>query len=107
MKMIILGRLLLVTLHFGDSTLSKLQTWSYIEIAAIGLFIFLGFTGFSFIRNNEKKHIWVGMARETAHQLGTPVSALMGWVQWIKDHPEKTNEIIPEMEVDLQRLETN
>ena len=45
------------------------------------------------------------MARETAHQLGTPVSALLGWVQWIKDHPEKFDEIIPEMEIDLQRLE--
>tara|TARA_B100001989_G_C24540409_1_gene467183 strand:+ start:185 stop:1348 length:1164 start_codon:yes stop_codon:yes gene_type:complete len=101
-----IGKITFGYLHFGDSAMiSKLQTWSYIEIAAIGIFIFLGFTGFSFIRNNEKKHIWVGMARETAHQLGTPVSALMGWVQWIKDHPEKTNEIIPEMEVDLQRLE--
>ncbi len=93
-------------LHYGDSSIvEKLQWWTYIEIVAIALFIFLGFTGFSFIRNNEKRHIWVGMARETAHQLGTPVSALMGWVEWLKEHPEKTGEIIPEMEADLQRLE--
>ena len=101
-----IGKITFGYLHYGDSALiSKLQVWSYIEIMAIGFFIFLGFTGFSFIRNNEKKHIWVGMARETAHQLGTPVSALMGWVQWIKDHPKRINEIIPEMEMDLQRLE--
>ena len=101
-----IGRITFGYLHYGDSALiSKLQVWSYIEIIATGFFIFLGFSGFSFIRNNEKKHIWVGMARETAHQLGTPVSALMGWVQWIKDHPEKFNEILPEMEIDLQRLE--
>ena len=101
-----IGKITFGYLHYGDSALiSKLQTWSYIEIVAIGLFIFLGFSGFSFIRNNEKKHIWVGMARETAHQLGTPVSALMGWVQWIKDHPNKIGEIIPEIEADLQRLE--
>ena len=101
-----IGKITFGYLHYGDSALiSKLQVWSYIEITAIGFFIFLGFTGFSFIRNNEKKHIWVGMARETAHQLGTPVSALMGWVQWIKDHPKRINEIIPEMEIDLQRLE--
>ena len=101
-----IGEITLGYLHYGDSAVvSRLQIWSYIEIIAIGIFIFLGFSGFSFIRNNEKKHIWVGMARETAHQLGTPVSALMGWVQWIKDHPSKTYEIIPEMEVDLQRLE--
>ena len=93
-------------LHYGDSSIvQKLQWWTYIEIVAIALFIFLGFTGFSFIRNNEKRHIWVGMARETAHQLGTPESALMGWVDWLKEHPEKTGEIIPEMEADLQRLE--
>ena len=93
-------------LHYGDSAIvERLRVWSYIEIIAIGLFIFLGFSGFSFIRNNEKKHIWVGMARETAHQLGTPVSALMGWVDWLKDHPDKTKEIIPEMEADIQRLE--
>ena len=93
-------------LHYGDSSIvQKLQWWTYIEIVAIALFIFLGFTGFSFIRNNEKRHIWVGMARETAHQLGTPVSALMGWVEWLKEHPEKTGEIISEMEADLQRLE--
>ena len=101
-----IGKITFGYLHYGDSALiSKLQIWSYIEIIAIGFFIFLGFSGFSFIRNNEKKHIWVGMARETAHQLGTPVSALLGWVQWIKDHPDKFYEIIPEMEIDLQRLE--
>ena len=93
-------------LHYGDSAMvEKLRLWSYIEIIAIGLFIFLGFSGFSFIRNNEKKHIWVGMARETAHQLGTPVSALLGGVDWLKNHPDKTEEIIPEMEAELQRLE--
>ena len=93
-------------LHYGDSTLvHKLQWWTYIELTAIAVFIFLGFTGFTFIRNNEKRHIWVGMARETAHQLGTPVSALLGWVDWLKEHPEKTLELIPEMEADLKRLE--
>ncbi|MBT3180310.1 MAG: HAMP domain-containing histidine kinase [Candidatus Marinimicrobia bacterium] len=101
-----IGEITFGYLHYGDSSIvQKLQWWTYIEIISITIFIFLGFSGFSFIRNNEKKHIWVGMARETAHQLGTPVSALMGWVEWLKNHPEKTGEIIPEMETDLQRLE--
>ncbi len=100
------GEIIFGYLHYGDSSIvQKLQYWTYIEIAAITLFIFLGFTGFTFIRNYEKRHIWVGMARETAHQLGTPVSALMGWVDWLKEHPEKTKEIIPEVEADLMRLE--
>ena len=93
-------------LHFGDSSIvEKLKVWTYVEIFAITVFIFLGFSGFSFIRNNEKRHIWIGMARETAHQLGTPVSALMGWVEWLKEHPEKLEEILPEIELDIQRLE--
>tara|TARA_Y100000590_G_scaffold365941_1_gene425030 strand:- start:1577 stop:2740 length:1164 start_codon:yes stop_codon:yes gene_type:complete len=93
-------------LHYGDSTLvHKLQWWTYIELIAITGFILLGFIGFTFIRNNEKRHIWIGMARETAHQLGTPVSALLGWVDWLKEHPEKTLELIPEMKADLKRLE--
>ena len=58
-----------------------------------------------FCLGDEKKHIWVGMARETAHQLGTPVSALMGWVEWLKEHPNESKEIIPEIELDIQRLE--
>ena len=45
------------------------------------------------------------MARETAHQLGTPVSALMGWVDRIKNHPNDVNSIIKEMQTDLDRLE--
>lgn len=102
----LIGEMTFGFLHYGDSSIvQKLQIWTYIEIFAIGIFIFLGFSGFTFIRNNEKRHIWVGMARETAHQLGTPVSALMGWVDWLKEHPEKIEEIIPEMKTDLQRLE--
>ena len=100
-----MGEIIFGFLHYGDSSIvQKLQIWTYIEIGVIGLFIFLGFSGFSFIRNNEKNHIWIGMARETAHQLGTPVSALMGWKDWLKEHPNKVEEIIPEMEADLDRL---
>ena len=100
-----IGEITFGFLHYGDSSIvKKLQIWKYIEIGVIGLFIFLGFAGFSFIRNNEKNHIWIGMARETAHQLGTPVSALIGWKDWLKEHPQKFKEILPEMEADLERL---
>jgi hypothetical protein len=102
----IIGDITFGYLHYGDSSIvEKLKLWTYVILFSMGIFIFIGFLGFSFIRNNEKKHIWVGMARETAHQLGTPVSALMGWVDWLKDHPEKSNEILSEIELDLQRLE--
>lgn len=102
----IIGDITFGYLHYGDSSIvEKLKSWTYVILFSMGIFIFIGFLGFSFIRNNEKKHIWVGMAKETAHQLGTPVSALMGWVGWLKDHPEKSNEILSEIELDLQRLE--
>ena len=93
-------------LHYGDSRLiQKIQIWTYIELLSIGLFIFFGFIGFSFIRNSEKHHIWVGMSRETAHQLGTPVSALLGWLDNLKDDSSNIEKIIPELESDIERLQ--
>ena len=93
-------------LHYGDSRLiQKIQIWTYIELLSIGLFIFFGFIGFSFIRNSEKQHIWVGMSRETAHQLGTPVSALLGWLDHLKDDSSNIEKIIPELESDIERLQ--
>lgn len=97
--------ILLGYLHYGDSDLiRKLQWLPYLEIGAVALFIFVGFMGFNAIRNSEKRNIWVGMAKETAHQLGTPVSALMGWVDRIKMHPEESKIVVDEMESDLERL---
>ena len=93
-------------LHYGDSDLiRKLQWLPYLEIGVVALFIFIGFIGFNSIRNSEKRNIWVGMARETAHQLGTPVSALMGWVDRLRTHPEEYTNVVKEMESDLKRLE--
>jgi signal transduction histidine kinase len=92
-------------LHYGDSRLINRLIWLPFQgIAAVTLFILLGFIGFTVIRNNEKRHIWIGMAKETAHQLGTPVSALMGWVDRLKNKPEDVNNIAEEMEKDLRRL---
>jgi len=93
-------------LHFGDSALiNRLEWLPYLQIGLVGLFILLGFAGFSVIRNSEKRHIWTGMARETAHQLGTPISALMGWVDMLKNSPEQSETIIKEVEIDLEHLQ--
>ena len=98
--------ILLGYLHYGDSILiQKLRWLPLLEIFMVAIFIFIGFLGFNSIRENEKRQIWVGMARETAHQLGTPVSALMGWVDLIEDSPDKVEEMIPEIKLDLKRLE--
>jgi len=97
---------LLGYLHFGDSNLiHQLLLLPYLEIGVICFFICLGIMGFTYIRKTENNNIWTGMAKETAHQLGTPVSALIGWIQRIKSHPDKIRDIVPEIEADVNRLE--
>ena len=101
-----IDKVILGYIHYGDSKLIRqLQFLPYIEIGAVVLFIFLGYSGFQVIRKNEKNHIWFGMSRETAHQLGTPISSLMGWIETIKEFPDKTTGLIVDMEKDLNRLE--
>lgn len=95
-------------LHYGESELiTKLRWLPYIEIGIAGMFILIGYIGFSYIKRNEQSNIWVGMAKETAHQLGTPLSSLLGWIEMMKeysaDNPKQLS-TISEMEQDLQRL---
>ena len=93
-------------LHYGDSSIiQKIKIWTYIELISIGIFICIGFIGFSFIRNNEKQNIWIGLSRETAHQLGTPVSALIGWLEYLKNKKTAIDEVLPEIESDIDRLQ--
>ena len=93
-------------LHYGDSSLiQKIKIWTYVEILSIGLFICIGFFGFSYIRHSEKQNIWIGLSREAAHQLGTPVSALLGWLDYLKYEKTDIEKIIPEIESDIDRLQ--
>jgi len=92
-------------IHFGDTNMIRqLRRLPYIEIALVSLFILLGYIGFTVIRDNEKRSIWVGMAKETAHQLGTPLTALMGWLELLKTEIG-SNANIAEISRDVQRLE--
>lgn len=95
-------------LHYGESTLiTKLRWLPYIEIIVAGMFILIGYIGFSYIKRSEQSNIWVGMAKETAHQLGTPLSSLMGWIEMMKDQASENPKqlaTISEMEHDLLRL---
>ena len=93
-------------LHYGDSSLiQKIKIWTYVEIISIGLFICIGFIGFSYIRHSEKQNIWIGLSRETAHQLGTPVSALLGWLDYLKHEKNDLEKVLPEIESDIERLQ--
>ena len=100
------SKMLLGYLHFGDSVLVQRLEWlPYLEILIVLMFVVVGFLGFNSIRENEKRLIWVGMARETAHQLGTPISAMIGWIDRINSHPKESKNIAKEMRSDMMRLE--
>lgn len=108
-KIAINDTIVLQYLHYGESEIVKELRWlPFIEIALASLFILLGYIGFSYIKRTEQSHIWVGMAKETAHQLGTPLSNILGWIEIIKmnavNNP-KIIETISEMESDLHRLQ--
>ncbi len=91
--------------HYGVSPIiMKLRWLPYIEITAAILFILIGYVGFSQIKKSEQRYIWVGMAKETAHQLGTPLSSIQGWVELLKDNPKKMELALSEMEIDTKRL---
>ncbi|MBI1805280.1 MAG: HAMP domain-containing histidine kinase [Ignavibacteriae bacterium] len=95
--------------HYGESELiTKLRWLPYIEIVVAGMFIILGYVGFSTIKRSEQSNIWVGMSKETAHQLGTPISSLMGWIEIMKGYAAqdpKQVTTIAEMERDINRLQ--
>lgn len=93
-------------IHYGDSkTIRQLTRLPYIEILGAFVIIFAGFLGFQYVRSSEKKFIWVGLAKETAHQLGTPISSLMGWLGMAKVKLGEESEIVKEMDIDIRRLE--
>ncbi len=94
--------------HYGQSELvTNLKFLPFIEFFVAGIFIFLGYFGFNYIKRTEQSNIWVGLSKETAHQLGTPLSSLMGWNELIKvnsSKPEKVSNLSDEMRNDLERL---
>jgi signal transduction histidine kinase len=92
-------------LYYRDSVLlENLKYYPIIQFAVIFLFIFVAYMAFSSSRNAEQNQVWVGMSKETAHQLGTPISSLMAWVELLKMH-NIDETLIQEFEKDTQRLE--
>lgn len=104
-------------LHYGDpAMISDLRLMSLVEIGLLTLFVLIAFVTFRNIKMAEQRTIWVGMAKETAHQLGTPISSLLGWLELMKsrcepagdktqDQPGLTLEQIADrVAVDLRRL---
>ncbi len=100
--------IVLQKIHYGDSDLiSQLKFYPYIQISIAALFIIIGYVGFSSIKKNEQSNIWVGMAKETAHQFGTPISSLMGWLELLKiqyQDPDKVLDVAEEIGSDVEKL---
>jgi hypothetical protein len=104
--------------HYGEPAVLDLLRWTpYVTVVGVLVLLSLGFWGLAGLRTAEKRTIWVGMARETAHQLGTPLSSLMGWVELLRGHAESAppgalvplpraelEETLTEMERDIDRL---
>ena len=69
-------------IFYGKSALLKsLYYFPYIQILVIAIFIILGFIAFRSSKHDEQNRVWIGLAKETAHQLGTPTSSLLGWIE--------------------------
>jgi signal transduction histidine kinase len=100
--------IILTKIHYGDSEhIKQLRYYPYVQILIAALFIVLGYVGFSNIKRSEQSNIWVGMAKETAHQFGTPISSLMGWLEMLKINykdPDKVLDVTEEISNDVEKL---
>jgi len=93
-------------IYYKDSALlNRLRFYPIYQLGFIGIFMFISYFIFSSSRRSEQNQVWAGMAKEAAHQLGTPLSSLMAWVELLKSKDE-TKEMVVEMEKDIIRLET-
>lgn len=94
-------------IYYTNSTvLSLLKYYPFVQLAIMTLFIVISYLAFSASRKSEQNRVWVGLAKETAHQLGTPISSMMAWMEYLKEADEaKKQEAFIELEKDIQRLE--
>jgi two-component system, sporulation sensor kinase D len=93
-------------IFYEDSfLLTQLKYYPFVQFAVIGLFLFIAYLLFSYARKSEQNQVWVGMAKETAHQLGTPLSSMVAWVELLK-LKGVDEETLNEIQKDVTRLET-
>ncbi len=85
--------------------LTRLRYFPYIQFFIIFVFLIIAYLLFSVTRRSEQNQVWLGMSKETAHQLGTPISSLMAWNELLKSQ-DVDNTIISEIDKDVHRLET-
>ena len=93
-----------IYIFYNESQLLKmLRYFPYVQLSVIAIFIMFAFITFRISKQDEQNRIWIGMAKETAHQLGTPTSSLLGWIEYLKS--QNTEQfVIEEMSKDITRL---
>ena len=110
LKIAVEGDTVKMKIHYSYSGLVRdLRMFPIVELGVIGIFILLGYVWLTSIKRGEESKVWVGMAKETAHQLGTPLSSLLAWVEIIrygKDDPALVENTCNEMQSDIDRLNT-
>lgn len=94
--------------HFKESTLLQLlRYFPYFQLLLISIFIGVSYWLFNWARRSEQNQVWIGLAKETAHQLGTPISAMVGWIDHLKligEENDELNDIADELRKDVDRL---
>ncbi len=92
-------------IYYGDSRIFNTLTWYPLILTLIlGLFILIGYLYYRSAKMSEQNLLWAGMAKEAAHQIGTPLSSLIGWTELMKTDPESVS--VEELQKDIYRLET-
>jgi len=91
--------------RYDDSLLlRRLALWPYVQLCIVSIFVLVAIFALLSSKKSEQNRVWVGLSKETAHQLGTPISSLMAWVEVLREtYPEDT--LIPEMDRDVRRLQ--
>lgn len=85
--------------------LTQLVAYPYIQLSVIAIFAFISYLAFNYSKEAEQNRVWVGLAKETAHQLGTPLSSLMAWIEVLRDDPQiRGKGIVEELEKDIIKL---
>ena len=105
-----------IKVNYGDSTdyqlvcydesimLKRLSAWPYVQLGIVLIFVVVAIFALLSSKRAEQNKVWVGLSKETAHQLGTPVSSLMAWLEMLREqYPD--DELLPEMDKDVRRLQ--
>lgn len=101
------GKVIQLIFYANSAVVRELRYVPFVEITLVAAFILVGYVSFSTIRRNEESHIWVGMAKEAAHQLGTPLSSLLAWLELLrinKNSPDEVESTAEQMQQDVERL---